>query len=252
MGKKKFTTEEFIKKASKIHGSKYDYTHAVYSGSEIKTKIYCKECKRFFFQTPYAQLHGRGCVSCGRKRTSKLQMKDLSEKKFGRLTALYLLGTGDSKWHCKCDCGNEVNIRATNLQSGTTRSCGCISKTIGPMNPNFKGYEEISLGYWNGLINGARSRNIYFNISIEYAWNLYAKQHKKCALSGRDINFCIGRLKKGDASLDRIDSSKGYVKGNVQWVHKVLNKMKMNMPNDAFIDWCRLVSKNLKKEDILK
>ena len=29
-------------------------------------------------------------------------------------------------WHCKCDCGNEIDARQSNLQNGWTRSCGCL------------------------------------------------------------------------------------------------------------------------------
>ena len=46
------------------------------------------------------------------------------------------------------------------------------------------------------------------------------------------------------ASLDRIDSSKGYIEGNVQWVHKRVNLMKGNMSTENFIEWCNLVVKN--------
>ena len=45
------------------------------------------------------------------------------------------------------------------------------------------------------------------------------------------------------ASLDRIDSSKGYIKGNVQWVHKEFNKMKLDLLDKEFIDICKLVHK---------
>jgi hypothetical protein len=40
------------------------------------------------------------------------------------------------------------------------------------------------------------------------------------------------------ASLDRIDSEKGYIPGNVQWVHPAVNFMKHAMAQDVFIDWC--------------
>lgn len=46
------------------------------------------------------------------------------------------------------------------------------------------------------------------------------------------------------ASLDRIDSSKGYVIGNVQWVHKTINTMKMDLANSEFIKLCQMVAKN--------
>ncbi len=48
------------------------------------------------------------------------------------------------------------------------------------------------------------------------------------------------------ASLDRIDSTKGYTLDNIQWIHKDLNKMKMNFANDYFIKTCKLVAENNK------
>jgi hypothetical protein len=59
---------------------------------------------------------------------------DLTDKKFGRLTVIkqseYYIRLNGSKiamWLCKCDCGNTKIIRASNLQNGTTKSCGCLS-----------------------------------------------------------------------------------------------------------------------------
>jgi hypothetical protein len=48
--------------------------------------------------------------------------------------------------------------------------------------------------------------------------------------------------KKQTASLDRIDSTKGYIKGNIQWVHKDVNKMKWNWNQSNFINWCKLIT----------
>lgn len=50
--------------------------------------------------------------------------------------------------------------------------------------------------------------------------------------------------KKQTASLDRIDSNEGYIVGNVQWVHLVLNRMKSNLKETQFIEWCNLVVKH--------
>jgi len=46
------------------------------------------------------------------------------------------------------------------------------------------------------------------------------------------------------ASLDRIDSSKGYVKGNLQWVHKDINMMKNHYNQKYFIEICKKVATN--------
>jgi hypothetical protein len=47
-----------------------------------------------------------------------------------------------------------------------------------------------------------------------------------------------GKDREGTASLDRIDSSKGYSKDNVQWVHKRLNAVKQNLTPEEFLFWC--------------
>jgi hypothetical protein len=43
------------------------------------------------------------------------------------------------------------------------------------------------------------------------------------------------------ASLDRVDSSKGYIQGNIQWIHKRLNWMKGDMSELEFRQWCKRV-----------
>jgi len=56
---------------------------------------------------------------------------DLTGRVFGRLTVLEEAGRnqrGKILWKCLCECGNTVNVRASNLKSGNTQSCGCFSK----------------------------------------------------------------------------------------------------------------------------
>ena len=66
MGKRS-TTEEFIKKARKIHGNKYDYVKVEYVDNKTKVKIYCKRCNTYFYQTPNIHLRGGGCDKCNHK-----------------------------------------------------------------------------------------------------------------------------------------------------------------------------------------
>lgn len=83
-------------------------------------------------------------------------------------------------------------------------------------------------------------RKLQFTISEKEMWQLLKDQHYKCALSGLDIYFNHSRDKT--ASLDRIDSNKGYHLNNVQWVHKEINRMKMDLLQKQFIQLCELVS----------
>lgn len=61
---------------------------------------------------------------------------------------------------------------------------------------------------------------------------------KKCALTGREIGFDAPQT----ASLDRIDSTKGYLSGNVQWVHVSVNRMKNSFSQNEFIATCTEVA----------
>jgi len=81
-----------------------------------------------------------------------------------------------------------------------------------------------------------------FSITIEYAWDLFLKQNRKCAMSGMEINFAATGKDKFTASLDRIDSNEGYVDGNVQWVHKDINWMKNTFSQQHFVDMCKKVA----------
>lgn len=103
----------------------------------------------------------------------------------------------------------------------------------------FTGYRDIHGMYWNRVQRNAKLRNITFDITKEYVWDLYVKQGKKCKLSGLDIHF---GYKDITASIDRIDSSAAYVEGNIQIVHKDINWMKWDFEQDQFIQYCKLVT----------
>ena len=126
----------------------------------------------------------------------------------------------------------------------------------GPENPRFTGYKEIQGSYLTALKNAAKRRNIEFSVSYEYLWDIFLKQNRKCAYSGIEIFFSRSNIEhiNGDytASLDRIDSSLGYVEGNVQWVHKRVNIMKGNMDEQEFFDFCEAITFKNKGQEIMK
>ncbi len=106
------------------------------------------------------------------------------------------------------------------------------------------GYKNLSGSHWARIKASAKNRGLEFYISIEYAYSIYISQNQKCKLSGVDIVLCPLYYDKSNstASLDRIDSSRGYIEGNIQWVHKSVNVMKQAMLDNEFIDWCRKIS----------
>lgn len=54
-------------------------------------------------------------------------------QRYGLLTVTRSAGKSKNSvrlWECKCDCGNVVTVLATNLISGTSKSCGCLKRDL--------------------------------------------------------------------------------------------------------------------------
>lgn len=171
---------------------------------------------------------------------------NLIDRKFGKLLIINKfrknLKRNVIEWLCKCECGNEIYVNGSSLKSGHTKSCGCTQNLKGKYNHKYNGYEDISGSYWSDIKIRAQSRNQEFSITIEYAWKIFLKQNQKCKYTGLLLTHTQKSRKiRGTASLDRIDSSKGYIEGNVQWVHKDINNMKQAFSTEKFIEYCGLV-----------
>lgn len=181
--------------------------------------------------------------------------KDLVNQKINKLTVLKRSGStrnGGKLWLCKCECGNLKEYSSDHLtrKRNPVKSCGCSINRKGKDHPLFEGYEDISKGWWNDHIvrsaNGSKGRNkIELTVTIQEAWDLFAKQNKKCALSGVDIRISSTN-RYNTASVDRIDSSKGYTLDNIQWVHKHINLMKNRFDQGYFLDLCSKIVDNIK------
>jgi len=178
------------------------------------------------------------------------KIENVVGKKFGNLLVLDFAGVNRIQkrklYLCKCDCGKEKILRSDLITRGKVKSCGCLSKRRGIDNPNYSGFNGLSLLYFNKLKRDALLRNLEFNITIDFLWNLLEKQNFKCFLSGQKIHIEPSRASKIEqtASVDRIDSSIGYIEKNVQWVHKDVNFMKQAFSQEKFINLCKLIVEN--------
>ncbi len=185
--------------------------------------------------------HGRAYEHMINQKYNMLTVVSIyKEKKNGNIHTLA---------ECLCDCGKRKNILASSIKAKRTGSCGCdksrYEKTRGKNGSLYKGYEDISGKLWGVIQDRATRRGYEFELNIKYAWKLFIKQNKKCALS--NIPICFGQANSKvsctTASLDRINSKKGYIESNVQWVHKSLNIMKNSLPCEVFIGLCNKVHK---------
>jgi len=193
---------------------------------------------------------GQGCINCWQ---SKNKTEDLTNKKFEKWRVI----ERDKKrsdldfWFCVCECGRQRSVYGSHLRLGNTVCCRKCSET------KHKG--RLNSRLWSRMLHGAKKRNIEVDLgetedAKEFLYDLlYKHQECKCALTGLPIG--IANTIKGDwhgettASVDRINSNKGYTKDNVQWVHKWINKMKWQLDQEEFITFCEAVVRH-KRGDI--
>lgn len=90
-------------------------------------------------------------------------------------------------------------------------------------------------------------RGLDFDIDLEYVISILENQNYKCALTGWDLEFTKGGnwksgMNPNACSMDRIDGSKGYVRGNIQLVCAMVNTIRSSMELDDFVKMCKSVA----------
>lgn len=176
----------------------------------------------------------------GFEQRLRIRCNDLCGRRFGRWAVLEKVQYHHKvKWRCRCDCGSEAEIAPDSLvlnKSTKCRDCGYVSDRF---------IDPVPQYYWIKVLHRAKRSEILITVTKEYCRKLYEKQGGRCAITGIQLRFgaSVKEFKQGKstASLDRIDSSKGYIEDNVQWVHKVINSMKSNMSQLDFIQWCQKI-----------
>jgi len=186
----------------------------------------------------------------------KCNPSDICGQEFGRLTIVGISCTdkyNKAIYRCRCDCGQFKLVRRYDLLGGKVKSCGCLRKELTAergrrtvkknnlVNRKFVG--NLSGQFWARVKQSAKLRNIPFEITQEEAWSLFERQGGNCALTGQLLILSPYHKdrKTNTASIDRIDSSNGYVIGNVQWIHKDVNFMKQEFSQPYFLRLCHMV-----------
>ena len=162
-------------------------------------------------------------------------IKDISGKRYGRLTVLsYAYSKNRTTfWNCKCDCGNETIIRKNSLTNGDTISCGCYRKE-----------HKHEYGFKHG-----KSHEKIYNSWAGMKSRCLSKNHSKYKnYGGRGITICeewldfnnfydwaiLNGYKEG-LSIDRINVNGNYEPHNCRWSDR---KTQMNnKTNNRYIEY---------------
>lgn len=149
----------------------------------------------------------------------------------------------DGKWCSRCSCCNaeqpytrKDHAKQSELSDWQCKQCVAMAKGFSSNRPvGDKGR------LFNKYMKSARKRGISWNLSFD---QMFASYTGYCALTGWEISIdwtCQ------TASLDRIDSSKGYTQDNVQWVHSMVNMCKNKYDQDDFLRMCMAITVNVSK-----
>ena len=112
-------------------------------------------------------------------------------------------------------------------------------------NNNSKTIYELLDKRYLGLKERAKRHGLLVNITKQYLYNLWDKQKGLCALSNVPMTFInnCGRIPT-NVSIDRIDSNKGYIAGNIQLVCMAVNQMKNDLDMQTLLMFCNKIIEN--------
>lgn len=143
-------------------------------------------------------------------------------QRFDRLVVVERLGTNGRFKEClvRCDCKNRKVIREDLLRTGMHKSCGCLRSELAGVNATKHGEAGTPIyRTWEGMRRRCREKSRWTSytrkgITVYPAWDKSYETFREYVLEH------LGERPKGH-SLDRIDNSKGYVPGNIQWASAI-------------------------------
>lgn len=144
--------------------------------------------------------------------------KDITGNRYGRLLAKEIQGksgNGDYNWLCLCDCGKLTTTTIGRLNSGHTKSCGCLLIDMASeISSTHK--KSRSTEYKSWLKMRERCHNIKCKDFKDYgALGIFVQDSWR--KSFEDFYLYVGDKPTKYHTIDRIDPLSGYEEGNVRW-----------------------------------
>lgn len=146
-------------------------------------------------------------------------------QRFGRLEVLAaesITHYGETRWRCRCDCGEVVFVLGLNLRTGHTRSCGCLARELRAA------WNRVSISH-GAARNGQRAPEYWtWQGAKDRCFNSRNRMFRY--YGARGISMCkewrrsfsafladMGPRPSPQHSIDRINNDGHYEPGNVRW-----------------------------------
>lgn len=196
--------------------------------------------------------------------------KEFTGKRFGRLVVLgdaedKVLPSGYKQRHvlCQCDCGSTTSPRLMDVKLGKTVSCGCYGSAAtskrnvimhreGRLKTDHlrRGSEPDEYTNFRYILKATKrsSRKSKSNtLTLEDVKRVWVAQNGRCAYSGLSLVCPTHSDTLQDtpqylkASIDRIDSDKGYHADNIHIVSQTINYAKNRMTHEEMIEFLSIL-----------
>ena len=154
-------------------------------------------------------------------------IKDISNKKFGRLTAIEPTEqrkNGSVVWLCKCSCGNYCYASSGNLVRGSKQSCGCFKSEVASIlaktgnNRRTHGMKHTKLySVWGSIKDRCLNPNYHHYANYGGRGISICEEWKHDFKAFYDYVSSLPHFGEKGRSLDRINNDGDYEYGNIRW-----------------------------------
>lgn len=201
------------------------YAHSKRTDGAVRYRPYCKQCRtkggrKHWARPVHAEILAAGVQQCKVCRT---------EKPLANFYANGCFADGTKKYRSRCKACVLDLAKQTQSVVGASRAA---RRSSSPKN------------FISGALNHAakRKQHLGFDIDLVYLLQIYEQQNGRCALTGVEMTYSAGQGRvTTNISIDRINSGFGYVRGNVQLVCDIANRMKQDLSSDELKVWCHRI-----------
>lgn len=164
-----------------------------------------------------------------------MNKKDISGKKFGKLTAIKFshINNDNHYWIFKCRCGNNKAILRSHVTSGKTKSCGCF-KIESPSNLKHGMCETKIYKSYTAMVRRCSDKKVknYAGRGIKCEWKSF-----KEFLNDMYKPYLLHVKKHGEknTTIDRVNNDGNYSKENCRWANQKIQQG--NRRNNIFITY---------------